>query len=186
LELMIIFFVLYMFFSLLTRVFRGAADQKRRFTTAQQLPSSRKRDHTEDPSHSEGKRLTDEPDAFSWQEFLFPEDSAFPDASAAEPPPAVAVKRHTVLQKKPGSVDGSIADGSIKETGRDLTRPRNLSRPGLLQKRTGQVAPSGLDLQNYLKRENLPRTVIAAVVLGSPRSKNPLLHWLHRDRPSVR
>lgn len=180
-EFIFIFFVLYMFFSVLTRALRAAADQKRHDPRTQQASASQSRDHTGDPSHREGRRLTGEPDAFSWQEFLFPEDSALPDDSAVEPQPAVAVKRHAVPPKRP-----ELMGGSIKEGGRDLPRPRDPSHPGPLHKRTGQVAPSGLDLQNYLKKENLPRAVIAAVVLGPPRGKSPLPHIVRPDRSSGR
>lgn|GEM_PF-3896412 len=176
-ELIFIFFVLYMLFSVLTRAFRAAADQKRNFPRAQQAPTSQSRDHTGDPSSREGKLITDEPDAFPWQKFLFPEDSSFPEDSAVEPQPEVAVKRHALLQKMPGAVDGSI-----KKIHRELPRPGDLYHPGPPQKRTGQVAPSGLDLQNYLKRANLPRAVVAAVVLGAPRSKDPLPQSVRRDR----
>lgn len=166
-DLIIIFFVLYMIFSMLTRAFRTAAAQRKQFPPVADP----------DLSRGEDRQLPDEPEAFPWQEFLFPEESAFPDDSERQPEPAAAIKRDASPQQRPERVGGADPD-----TGWVLPRPMVPSRPGFHEKRTSQPISAGPGAVFLLKKENLPRAIIAAVVLGAPRSKDPLSCRIRRDR----
>lgn len=164
-ELLFIFFVIYMIFSAIARGLRAAAAHKDNPLSGQTPSSAPEQESARDLMMEENTLLSTNPVDLSYLE-----EQHYPDEYLKQKR-SVHEETHVAKQIKPSSGEKQPLKAVLPRGAR--SQQREVSRTNTGKQRTKQAGRSKLDLDYLIQGKRLPLAIIAAEVISAPRGKKP-------------